>query len=271
LRHRLAQIYEALTTRDVVEIVILALAIYLLLRLLGRTRGAGMVRGLGLLVMCLFLIAQVIIASFDLTVLGRVLDYLLTTVLVGLLVIFQPELRHGLMVLGRSPFLRFLVRNPHHSIAEKLADTAVLLARERTGALIAVEREMSLGAYTATGEVLDAEVTVPLLRTVFSKNTPLHDGAVIVVGGRVAAAACQLPLGQPPEKGSRDMGMRHRAGLCLSEETDAVLLVVSEETGRISLAVAGRLEHVAPERLCDRLEGYLNDQSPHAADRKIAA
>src|SRR4029079_16666088 len=122
----------------------LAVAIFFMLRFLGKTRGAGIVRGLGLIVVGLFLGAQVIIASFDLTVLGRVLDYLLTTVVVGLLVIFQPELRRGLMVLGRYSIFRYFVVNEHHPIADKLADAAEAMSRECVGALVVIEREMSL-------------------------------------------------------------------------------------------------------------------------------
>src|SRR5947209_17694443 len=214
--------------RDLFEIAILALAIYALLRFLGRTRGAGMVRGLGLIVVGLFLVAQVIVASFDLTMLGKVLDYLWTTVLVGLLVIFQPELRRGLMLLGRYRGINYFVRDRQPPSADQLADAAEALSRECVGALIAIQRDVALAPYVATGERIDGEVTPALLRTIFSKNSPLHDGAVILCNGRIAAAACQLPLGQPPEKGGGHLGMRHRAALCLSEETDAILLVVSE-------------------------------------------
>lgn len=260
MKERLAQLYESVGTRDLVEIAILAVTIYLILRLLGKTRGAGLVRGLGLIVVGLFLVAQVVIASFDLTVLGRVLDYLLTTVLLGLLVIFQPELRRGLMVLGRYRILRYFVRTPHHPIADRLADAAEAMARECVGALIVVEREMGLAMYVETGELIDGEVSANLLRSIFSKRSPLHDGAVILCGGRITAAACQLPLGQPPEGTSMHMGMRHRSALCMSEETDAVLLVVSEETGRISLAVGGRLEPVPRENLSRRLAGLLSSR-----------
>jgi diadenylate cyclase len=265
LRERWAQLYESIGTRDLVEIAILAVAIYLVLRFLGKTRGAGMVRGLGLVVVGLFLVAQVVIASFDLTVLGRVLDYLLTTVLVGLLVIFQPELRRGLMVLGRYRIWRFLVNESHPPVADRLADAAEAMSRECVGALIAIEREMSLAPFVETGEGLDSEVSATLLRAIFCKRSPLHDGAVILCDGRLAAAACQLPLGQPPEPSGVHMGMRHRAALCLSEETDAVLLVVSEETGRISLAVGGRLEPVPRENLSRRLAALLSDRSGAAA------
>lgn len=258
MRERLLQLVESTGTKDLVEIGLLALAIYFLLRLLGRTRGAGIVRGLGLIVFGLFLVAQVVIASFDLTVLGGVLDYLLTTVLVGLLVIFQPELRRGLMVLGRYRLVRLFGARPRDSVADKLTSAAQAMSAEFIGALIAIERETPLSGFVETGERLDCEVSSLLIRAVFSKRSPLHDGAMILCNGRIAAAACQLPLGQPPE--GAHMGMRHRSALALSEETDAVLLVVSEESGRISLAVGGHIEAVPREQLARRLTELLNSR-----------
>ena len=257
MRERLAQFYESAGTRDVVEIAILAGIIYLILRLLGKTRGAGIVRGLGLLVVGLFLVAHLIIARFDLLVLGHVLDYLLTTGLLGLLIIFQPELRRGLMVLGRYRLLRQFAQTSRYPIADRLADAAESMSRDNIGALIVIEREMALAMYIETGEAIDGEVSVNLLRAIFSKRSPLHDGAVILRGGRIAAASCQLPLGQPPESAG-NMGMRHRSALCMSEETDAILLVVSEETGRISLAIGGRLEPMQSEELSQRLADLLS-------------
>jgi diadenylate cyclase len=259
---RLTQLYDSATTRDVVEIAILAATIFFVLRLLGKTRGAGIVRGLGLIAVGVFLVAQVVIASFDLTVLARVLDYLLTTFMVGLLVIFQPELRRGLMVLGRYRVLRYFVRGEQYPLAEELADAAEAMSRECVGALIVLEREMGLAQFIETGEALDAEVSSHLLRAIFGKRSPLHDGAVIISAGRIAAAGCQLPLGQLPEGTSPHMGMRHRSALCMSEETDALLLVVSEETGRISTAAGGRLEPVSREDLARRLAALLAAPSP---------
>jgi diadenylate cyclase len=255
LSERLLQLYESADQRDVIEIALLALAVYLVLRLLGRSRGANLVRGLGLFLIGLFLLAQVVIASFDLTVLGKVLDYLLTTALLGMLVIFQPELRRGLMVLGRYRLLRMLVKERPSSDAEKLAAAAQAMSAECVGALIVVEREMPLSSVVETGERLDSEVSARLIRAVFSKRSPLHDGALVLRRGRLAAAACQLPLGQPPE--GAHMGMRHRSALAMSEETDAVLLVVSEETGRVSVAVGGRLEVVPHDQLARRLADLL--------------
>jgi diadenylate cyclase len=143
-------------------------------------------------------------------------------------------------------------------LADKLADAAEALSWECVGALVAIQREVPLDAYVETGELLDAEISPALIRTLFSPRTPLHDGAMIICNGRIRAAACQLPLGQPPPGTSPHMGMRHRAALCLSDETDAVVLVVSEETGRISLAVGGRLEAVPRENLSRRLADQLS-------------
>jgi diadenylate cyclase len=269
LSERLAQLYESVGFRDLIEIVILALAVYAMLRCLGKTRGSGMVRGLVLVVIGLFLVAQVIIASLDLTELGKVLDYLLTTVVLALLVIFQPELRRGLMVLGRYPLLRRLVPDSD-PIADKLADAALGLSRDCIGGLVAIQRELGLDQYIETGERIDADVSAPLIRTLFTPRSPLHDGAVIICNDRIAAAACQLPLSQPPESSGPHYGMRHRAALGLSEETDAVLLVVSEETGRISVALAGRLETVPRENLSRRLADLLSNPKRSAKSARAA-
>lgn len=267
MHERLTQVYESVGMRDLVEIAILAVSIYAIVRFLGKTRGSGMVRGVALVVVGLFLTTQIIIACLDLSELARIFDYLLTTVVVGLLVIFQPELRRGLMLLGRYRMLRYFVPETY-PLADKLADAAEALARECVGALIAIQREVALSPYAETGQRIDAEISASLIRTIFSPRGPLHDGAVILCNGRVEAAACQLPLGQPPAPSDAHLGMRHRAAVALSEETDAVLLVVSEETGRISLAVGGRLEPVPRENLSRRLAELLTN--PTALDRLAA-
>src|SRR3954471_6511904 len=158
---RLAQLGEAMDRRDLLEVALLAVAIFVLLRLLGRARGSGVVRGLGLLAAGGFLVTQLVIVVLDLHELRKVLDYLLTTVVLGMIVIFQPELRRGLMVLGRYRGFRLFVPD-QGSIADHLADAATALARDNVGALIAVQRELSLGPYAETGEALDARLT-PLL------------------------------------------------------------------------------------------------------------
>jgi diadenylate cyclase len=258
---RLVALYESVGPTDLVQIAILAVGVFGFLRFLGRTgAGSSIGRGLGLVAVALFLLAQVVVASLDLTELGAVLDYVLTTALVGLVVIFQPELRRGLMMLGQTKLWRAWLPT-RHSIADPLADAAEALSRDCIGALIAIQREVSLAAYIETGERIEAKLSASLIRTVFTPKTPLHDGAVILVKGRVVAAGCQLPMRAPDRLlggGRPSTGMRHRAALSLSEETDAIVLIVSEETGRISIAFAGRFEPVPRENLARRLVDLLH-------------
>jgi diadenylate cyclase len=260
------QLYESVGPRDGVQIGILAIVLCAVLHFLSKACGSSSTlnRGLGLVVVGLFLVAQVVIAALDLTELGHFLDYLLIAVLVALLVIFQPELRRGLMVLGRTTLWHYLTPS-NHPIADRLSDAAEALSRDCVGALIAIQREVSLGSCIETGEIIDGQVSAPLIRAVFSHKSPLHDGAIILCNGRLTAAACQLPLnvqdGRRQDRTGFHAGMRHRAALSLSEETDAVVLVVSEETGRISLAVGGRLEPVPRENLSRRLAALLTTSS----------
>jgi diadenylate cyclase len=250
-------IMDSATWRDVVEVLLLTLAVYGALRVLGRTRSAGVMRGLALLVAIMFLLAQTIVAALDLTVIGKVLDYLFTIGILALVIIFQPELRRGLLVLGRYPLLRLFSPSRPHAIADTLEDAAGLLSRQGIGALVVIERDESLDALVETGTRLDAELSVPLLHSIFFKNNPLHDGAVIVRRSRLLAAGCQLPLGSPGEGLQHQHGMRHRAAQGVSEETDAVVLVVSEETGRISIVFEGKVEAVDRERVSRRLAECL--------------
>ena len=252
---RLTHLYESIGGRDLIEIAILAVLIYGVLRFIGATRGTGIVRGLGIVVAGVFLLAQVVIASFELTELSKILDYVLTTALLSLIVIIQPELRRGLLVLGQYRMLRVLTRQ-QEPIVDKLGDAAVAMSRDCTGALVAIQRHMSLAAYINTGTRLDSEVSADLLISIFNKRSPLHDGAVIICDGRIAAAGCQLPLADAAES-AQQHGMRHRAAIGMSQESDAVLLVVSEETGRISIGLGGRLEAVPRDNLSRRLAAVL--------------
>ncbi len=265
----IVQLYQSLTPRDLVQIAILAVVIFGVLRFLAKTCGAGsfLGRGLGLVVVGFFLLVQVVLASLDWTELAPVLDYFLTAILLMLLIIFQPELRRGLMILGRSKLWRmFSAIGP--SPLEVLATCTRELARDRTGALIAVQREISLAPYIEAGEAIDGQLSASLVHAIFYPGGPLHDGAIIVVGDRIAAAASQLPLADherflalPAAQPALQLGMRHRAAVGLSEETDAIVLVVSEETGRISIAVGGRLERVPAELVHERLQAVFDTRT----------
>ncbi len=262
MTERLLHLYESISTRDLVEIGILSLVIYGVLRFIGNTRGASMVRGLGIVVAGFILLLQVIVASFDFTELSKILDYLLTASLLSLIVIFQPEIRRGLLMLGRYRMFRMFTQG-QEPIVDRLADAAEALSRDYTGALIVIQRSVSLSAYINSGEKLDSEVSVGLLRAIFNKHSPLHDGAVIIVENRIASAASQLPLAEAP-LGASQLGMRHRAALGISEETDALVVVVSEETGRISVASGGRLDPLPRDLLSRRLAAELHGINPSA-------
>jgi diadenylate cyclase len=261
LAERFFQIYQAIGYRDLVEISLLAVLIYFLLRFIGATRGIGMVRGLGIVVALAVLAVQVVIASFDLTELNKILDYLLASAFIGIIVIFQPELRSGLFALGRYRLFRLFgggepAKEP---FVDKVTEAAITLSRESTGALIVIQCEVSLQQFIQTGEPLDSQISEGLLVSLFRKTSPLHDGAVILADSRVAAVACQLPLAEAPQ-GASDYGMRHRAALGISAETDAVVVVVSEETGRISIALNGKLETVPREMLARKLAALLHGE-----------
>lgn len=270
---RLLQMYESLVPLDLVQIAILTVVVFAFLRFLSKTgTGSSIGRGLGVVIVALFLLLQVVIASLDLAELSTVLDYLLIAGLLGLLIIFQPELRRGLIMLGRNSL--WSTWSPvKTSIADPLADAAEAMSREGIGALIAIQREINLAPYIETGERIEANLTASLIRTVFMPKGPLHDGAMILVKGRVVAAGCQLPMRSQERLAESSswlgLGMRHRAALSLSEETDAIVLVVSEETGRISIASAGRFEPVARDNLARRLVDLLH--KPSVRESPLAA
>jgi diadenylate cyclase len=262
--------YDALDALDSVQIGILTIVIFALLRFLNKTgAGSSIGRGLGIVIIGLFLVVQVVIASLDLAELSAVLDYVLAAGLIGLLIIFQPELRRGLMMIGRHRFWSGWSPTKS-SIADPLADAAEAMSREGVGALIVIQREVNLAPYIETGERIEAKLTTSLIRTIFVPKSPLHDGAVILVKGKVVAAGCQLPMRSHERLAESSsclhLGMRHRAALSISEETDAIVVVVSEETGRISLATGGRFEAVAREHLARRLVDLLNTPTPRKRD-----
>jgi diadenylate cyclase len=171
--------------------------------------------------------------------LSWVLENLLTLSVIAVIIIFQPEIRRALVRLGQNPLVDFFVRT-ETPVVDEIVKACASMARRRVGALIAIQRRVGLGSYVEMGTQLDAQVSADLINTVFFKDTPLHDGAIVIQGDRIAAAECLFPLTENPAI-SKDLGTRHRAGIGLTEESDAVVAIVSEETGRISVAVKGEL------------------------------
>lgn len=248
-----------LTPSELVEIGIIFLVLYAFLRFLRGTIAGAMFRGSAML-LWLFLIGFIlVIRDQQMEILLQILRVAMLPIAIGLIVIFQTELRAGVARLGQASwlrrFLRFGARQAQETrAAEEIVSAVTAFAAEKTGALIAIERNIDLSTYADTGVPMDALIRAETLDTIFSTHTVLHDGAVIVRGDRVAAAGCLLPLTERPEL-ARTYGTRHRAAIGLSEQSDAVVVVVSEERGDIHLAERGQLNRYSDP---DWLLAYLN-------------
>ena len=220
---------------DLVDILIVAFLIYQLLQFIRGTHAVQMALG-ALVLVLLYWLSQLLHLETVNWLLRTFMPYLVF----GIIVVFQAEIRKVLAQLGKTPLPGVFGSPRTEEVIDEVVLAATTLAAQRTGAIVVIERDMGLRSYIETGIALDAYVTYDLLISIFNPGTPLHDGAVIVQGNRVAAAACFLPLTVNPQL-SRELGSRHRAAIGVTEDTDALAVVVSEETGVISLVVGGRI------------------------------
>jgi diadenylate cyclase len=246
---------------DALDILIVAFIIYELLQLIRGTHAVQMALGAMVLVI-VYWVSQ----WADLETVNWLLRTFLPYVVFGIIVVFQAEIRKVLAHLGKTPLLGAFSTQRTEEVIDEVVLAATTLASQHTGAIMVIEREMGLRTYIETGIALDAIVTYDLLVNVFSPGTPLHDGAVILQGNRVAAAACFLPLTVNPEL-SRQLGSRHRAAIGVTEDTDALAVVVSEETGIISIVTGGRIRRELDARtlkqaLMDALEVDESEPEP---------
>jgi diadenylate cyclase len=249
-------VWSHISVISIIDVLLVAFLIYQFLVLVRGTRAAPMLVGVATLGL-----------AFYFAYLGelRTLNWLLSTMLpyvvFALIVVFQSEIRHALANLGS----RISLMRSSSSVADVYDDivlAANLFSQNQTGALIVIEREIGLRTYIESGVALDARLSYDLLATIFRPSAPLHDGAVIVQRDRIAAAACFLPLSMNPVL-STQLGTRHRAAIGITEETDAVAVIISEETGTISVAVAGGIEReLTVERLRERLSNLLRRYAP---------
>ena len=233
---------------DVVDIAIMAFLIYKVIMLMRRTNSGAVAKGVLLL-----LFALGVSTFFHLNTVSYLLQQLMVWGVVALVVIFQPEIRRFLEQMGRTSLGKVFTpeeaRNELDSAITQTVDAYMSLSKSKTGALMVFERKNMLDDAIKTGTALDCTVNAELLKNIFWNEAPLHDGAVIVRAGRIVGAGCMLPMSGNVNL-SRELGMRHRAGIGASEHTDAVVAIVSEETGSISVAVGGMLKrHLAPETL----------------------
>ena len=275
-------IIKTIQLRDIVDILAIALLIFGLFKLIQETRAVQLLKGVIMLLIVYFLSSL-----FGLVMLSSLLRTFFEAAVVVIAIIFQPEIRKALEQMGRNNTYKKYIKifTKHHKgdewkkAVEKsivdAADTAVLFSRSKTGALLVFERETMLSDIAATGTIIDAETSVALFGNIFFNKAPLHDGASIIRDGKLFAAGCILPL-TSNRNVDINLGTRHRAGLGISEQSDAVVLIVSEETGVISLAVNGiLLREFTREELIKKLEqfliydrGYDDDEPPKKVFQK---
>lgn len=235
--------------KDAIEILLVAYLIYRVLVLWTGTRAFQILVGLVLLV-AVYAVAQLLALGLITAILSQAFTY----GVFALIVVFQPELRNALAQLGRSRLWNVFARFEESEVVEEVVKAAERLARAKIGGIIAVEREVGLGEYADKGTRFEADVSSDLLTTIFTPYSPLHDGAVLIRGDKIIAAGAPLPLTQFPVR-DKSLGMRHRAAIGLSEETDAYVVVISEETSQISLAIGGQLFRGMDQ---DRLRTHLS-------------
>ena len=235
---------------DLLDIAIMSFAIYKLLSLVRSTRAENILKGI-----VIFILALWLSSLLNLRGINYIMSYVVEWGVLALFIVFQPELRRGLEQLGSRNIrlLRILAPQQQSSELERAIDQTVLacteMSKSRTGVLIVFERKILLNEVLRSGTTLDAAVSSELLKNIFFVKAPMHDGAVIIRNGRIGGAGCMLPLSKNVNL-SRDLGMRHRAGIGMSENSDAVVVIVSEETGSISVAIGGMLKrHLMPETL----------------------
>ena len=266
--------------RFALEVILLWVAVYGLLRFMRGTRGFGLLRGLTWFGVIFFVLYQALDTWPKIPVLSKILSEIIPWLVVIIFVLFHPEIRQGLARVGRTGLLGLFNRKrSEDKTLHIVADAAIRLSRERIGALIAFERSVSLAPFRDLAVSVDANVSSILLETIFFPGSPLHDGGVILQSDKILAASCIFPLTTNPDV-QRRMGTRHRAAIGLTDETDAITLIVSEETGNVSIASHGRLYEAIPHKeietrlrrlMREHNEGAAAQQTPEAPSTTVIA
>ena len=239
-----------------IEMLLIGIVVYWVMQFLRGTRGARLLKGIVFLLLSLYLIVTLVGDRYGLTRIKFLYEKLLLAASFVVIVVFQPELRRALMKLGETRlFQKF--SDQYGDMIDELVEAATYLSRRKIGGLIAIEREIPLGGIAENGVKINADVSAPLLNTIFYPNSALHDLGVIISNGRIMFASVQFPLAEVGDL-DQNLGSRHRAAVGLSQETDAVILIVSEQTGDISIAERGVLTRkIPPDRLRDALMELL--------------
>jgi diadenylate cyclase len=253
-----------------IELLIIGSVVYWVISFLQGTRGARLLKGIVVLLITIYVVVRLLAGRFGLQRIEFLYGRFLLAAGFAIVVVFQPELRRALMRLGETRLFRSFSTQLNDDI-DALVESATFLSRRKIGAVVAIERDVGLGGIAETGTRLNADLTAELLNTIFWPNSPLHDLGVVVSNGRVTYAGVQFPLAESGEL-EKELGSRHRAAVGMSQETDAVVLVVSEETGDISIAERGQLlRKITPETLRGLLSELLGRAESPRTFRKVAA
>lgn len=254
---------------DILDILLMGIVLYKLLNFVKTARVVNLLKGV-----LIFLTVLWLSTIFQLNGISYLMSRMLEWGALALIILFQPEIRRILEQMGSRRFAAFFIRGESESTLERMIGQTVQacteMSKSRTGVLIVFEQEIMLDDMVRSGTVLDADVSAELLKNIFFVKAPMHDGAVIIRNGRILGAGCMLPLSKNMNL-SRDLGMRHRAGIGMSENSDAVVVIVSEETGSISVAIGGMLKrHLMPETLENLLRNELLPQENETSRQKFS-
>ncbi len=240
------------------EIFIIFVVLYTILRIMQGTRGAGILRGLAFSLVIVTIVILFLIKKLELYTVNWLITEFLPVLIIPIIILFQQEFRRALIKLGHRPFFRMFVKS-EIQVAKEIVRAVTALSDNKIGGLITIEREDGLDNYIEGGVKINSNISSDLISTIFWPGTPLHDGAVVVQEMKIAAAGCLFPLTEN-DNISKSCGTRHRAGIGITEETDALAIIISEETGQISVAVGGTLkEGVTPDILRKVLEEMSTD------------
>jgi diadenylate cyclase len=259
----LSDILTQFRWQDALDIILVTIILYRMILIVKGTIAARMLAGVAVLLLALFLSNYMQLYTMD-----WIIQSFWTQVVIAIIILFQPEIRKALAQMGETSFLQGFTSAEELKSLDEIVKASVALSSRKIGALIVIEREMSLREYVEIGTQLDAKASRDLLLSIFHPSSPIHDGAVVIKGNRISAAGCFLPirLGTAINK---SYGTRHRAGIAISEETDAVAIIVSEETGAISLAISGKI-HASLDmaRLREILTGLFTEQKKDRQDAR---
>lgn len=249
------------TLLDIIDIILVTAIFYKVYNIIRGTIAAQIFYGL-LLVLFLSFLAQAV----NFIALGWLLKLLSDIWVIAFIILFQPEIRRMLVLIGRTPIIRIFFKNDHSNVSDAISEAAYELAQLQHGALMVIVKSGGIRGVVETGEIIDSKISKNLLKTIFFPRSPLHDGAVIIHNDIIEAARCTLPLSTETKKDGRILGMRHRAGLGISEIADVISVIVSEETGSISVAENGILKTGLSK---EALKKYLNDSLKKSSDKSI--